>query len=184
MSADCLSNNAPVEASVVYRQGPLTDADYLEAIEALEAARSQLEPNGDYCAVCADSDHQAWECRHNPLVMARRSAKKEETWRCFHCDVTFGDADAARDHFGYQPIHPPVCKRDRQCLLCKGTGETDPDSEARERTLIVASLLLDPCTGCADALRLGAKPRSDMRCPQCKGGLRYRLAQMKRATQA
>lgn len=44
------------------------DRQYQEAIEALTAARTQLEPDGHCCAVCGDSGHMAFECGHNPLL--------------------------------------------------------------------------------------------------------------------
>lgn len=45
-----------------------TNRQYDEAIAALEGAKSQLEPDGNSCAVCGDSGHMAMECGHNPLV--------------------------------------------------------------------------------------------------------------------
>ena len=89
--------------SVVYRGkafARITLEDYNEAIAELKEARTQLEPDGDNCHVCHDSGHQAWECRHNPLVMARRAAQMEGEWRCFHCGAVFTDSEAAREHFG------------------------------------------------------------------------------------
>lgn len=44
-----------------------TQEQYQEVISNLESAKGQLEPNGRDCAICSDSDHQAWECPHNPL---------------------------------------------------------------------------------------------------------------------
>lgn len=46
-----------------------TVEEYHEAIEALRRATYQLQPDGKPCACCGDSDHQAFECHHNPLVM-------------------------------------------------------------------------------------------------------------------
>lgn len=31
-------------------------------------------------------------------------------WRCFHCDETFTDEAAAKDHFGYDMLAEPGCK--------------------------------------------------------------------------
>jgi len=45
-----------------------TAKQYDEAIASLTAAKGQLEPDGNECACCGDSDHQAPECGHNPLV--------------------------------------------------------------------------------------------------------------------
>ncbi len=36
-------------------------------IKVFNLAKTQLEPDGNCCAVCGDNDHQAWECHHNPL---------------------------------------------------------------------------------------------------------------------
>lgn len=60
-------------ASVVRRggSGRITADEYDEAIRDLQDAKAQLQPDGNNCAVCHDSGHQAWECHHNPLVMAR-----------------------------------------------------------------------------------------------------------------
>lgn len=88
--------------SVVHREGRPTAEDYSEAIEALMDARNQLEPDGRNCVVCGDSGHQAWECHHNPLVMARRfsAIMHAELWRCFHCNELFSSEATAREHFG------------------------------------------------------------------------------------
>ena len=45
-----------------------TIEQYDKAIKALEAAKTQLDPDGDECRCCGDSGHQAWECGHNPLL--------------------------------------------------------------------------------------------------------------------
>lgn len=92
--------------SVVHRQGRPTAEDYNEAIQALRDASHQLEPDGLGCQVCGDSGHQAWECHHNPLVMARRASRANAhegtaiPWRCFHCGQMFDNVTDARDHFG------------------------------------------------------------------------------------
>jgi hypothetical protein len=98
-----------IRPSVVYRNGDLTPADYDEAIRLLQDARSQIEPNGYFCAVCSDSGHQAWECHHNPLVMARRAVQKQCTWRCFHCGEAFFDYASAEEHFGKKDDGPCAC---------------------------------------------------------------------------
>jgi hypothetical protein len=43
---------------------------------------------------------------------ADESAKPVVPWRCFHCDEIFSDADAAREHFGPNEMHEPVCQID------------------------------------------------------------------------
>ncbi len=45
-----------------------TAHQYDQAIEALQNAKTQLEPDGHCCAVCGDSGHMAHECGFNPLV--------------------------------------------------------------------------------------------------------------------
>lgn len=45
-----------------------TEEQYKKAIEHLQDARTQLEPNGNGCHCCGGSGHQAFECGHNPLV--------------------------------------------------------------------------------------------------------------------
>lgn len=44
-----------------------TAAMYDAAIEALVAAKGQLEPDARCCRICHDSGHQAYACGHNPL---------------------------------------------------------------------------------------------------------------------
>lgn len=100
--AELISDQCVHLASVVRRGGSgfITAEDYDEAIRDLEAAKTQLKPDGNNCAVCHDSGHQAWECHHNPLVMARRGVKAELEWRCFHCGDVFHTAAEAVGHFG------------------------------------------------------------------------------------
>lgn len=95
--------------SVIYRDGPITAADYEEAIRLLTDAVSQPEPNGNSCHVCGDSGHQAWECHHNPLVMARRAAADACKFRCFHCGEIFTTDESAREHFGEKQDALPAC---------------------------------------------------------------------------
>lgn len=45
-----------------------TTEQYDKALEAIELARTQLEPNGHSCHICGGSGHQAFECGRNPLV--------------------------------------------------------------------------------------------------------------------
>lgn len=53
----------------------ITRAEYEDALAAIEKAITQLEPDGRGCAICGDSDHQAFECRHNPVrAMKQREA--------------------------------------------------------------------------------------------------------------
>lgn len=106
-----------VESSVVYRKGPITVRDYDDAIEALQNARYQLIQldTDEYeacCAVCGDTDHYHQLCHHNPLVVARRRADDEHTWRCYHCGFITHTHEEAAEHFGLSPNTTPACLRD------------------------------------------------------------------------
>lgn len=48
-----------------------TAHQYREAIAALEAGKTQLEPDGRSCSICEDTGHQAWGCGRNPLLAMR-----------------------------------------------------------------------------------------------------------------
>lgn len=93
----------------IHRDGRPTLGDYDEVIKDLEAARTQVEPDGRDCAVCGDSGHQAWECHHNPLVLARRAKRAETEYRCYHCGDVFTDDKAALAHFGTTSFKRPTC---------------------------------------------------------------------------
>ena len=91
--------------------GFITAEDYDEAINNLMEAKKQLKPDGNSCLVCGASCHQAWECHHNPLAMARRDAKELATYRCFHCGQSFMGHDEAAEHFGKRDEREhPVCQ--------------------------------------------------------------------------
>ncbi len=97
---------------VCYRGKPwsrITLADYDDAIRELQDAKTQLDPDGYECRVCGDSGHQAWECHHNPLAMAREAASMRHQWRCFHCDDVFTDVALAGAHFGERGSARPMC---------------------------------------------------------------------------
>ena len=98
--------------SVAYREGPLAVADYDEAIEALKNARDQIA-SGDYrhgCAVCSDSGHDAKQCHHNPLILARQWAAATNVWQCWHCGFIATNEVEARGHFGPNEHHPAECQ--------------------------------------------------------------------------
>ena len=98
-----------VSASVVHRTGPLTLADYDEAIALLQDAKGQLQPNADNCHVCGDSMCWAGTCHHNPLVRAREALAKQYRWRCFHCNEMFDDFESAEAHFGTRETEVARC---------------------------------------------------------------------------
>jgi len=93
--------------SVCYREGPLTRADYDEAIEALINARDLTDALG--CPVCHDG-HSAAQCHHNPLVLARRWAAATNVWQCWHCGYVATNEVEARTHFGPNSGHPAECQ--------------------------------------------------------------------------
>jgi hypothetical protein len=99
--------------SVIYRTGELTERDYDEAIEALQAAKTQMMPDGRNCAICTDG-HQAMHCHHNPLLMIRKLIDATEGWRCFHCGAYFTDEGAAREHFGENESVRASCQAAQQ----------------------------------------------------------------------
>lgn len=86
--------------------------EYEKAIGAIQAAMTQLEPDGNCCAVCGDSGHQAWECHHNPVRMAKIGWDLTigQCWRCFHCNLIFTDEKAASEHFGSREDQSPKCR--------------------------------------------------------------------------
>lgn len=104
-----------VEPGVIYRQGRPSIEDYNEAIAALRDAATQLEPDGRGCVVCHDSGHQAFECHHNPLVMARRAVGRRDSFQCFICGGVYYDHDGtALRHFGERDSGVPTCAVNRR----------------------------------------------------------------------
>jgi len=93
-------------------QGQIPKREYRDAIRCLELAMTQLQPDGNCCVVCGDNDHQAWECHHNPLVLARSGYALQWEWRCFHCNRVFIDEKKAAEHFGPKDSGPPVCQQE------------------------------------------------------------------------
>ena len=89
-----------------------TAEDYDEAIADLQLARQQLRPDGNHCAVCGDSGHQAMECHHNPLLLARKWTKASSVWRCWHCQFVATTDEEAVAHFGRSDDEPAACQAD------------------------------------------------------------------------
>lgn len=100
-----------IEAGVCYREGPITDADYDEAIADLQNAKRQAECRHICCSVCEDSGHTAEFCHHNPLILARRWAAATKIWCCYHCGFVATNDEEARDHFGKDDLEPAKCQR-------------------------------------------------------------------------
>jgi len=97
--------------SVVHRRGPLTKADYSEAIGNLKRARMQDKVAHICCSVCEDTGHTAETCHHNPLLLARKWSEATSVWCCYHCGFTATNDAEALDHFGYNNQVKPKCLR-------------------------------------------------------------------------
>lgn len=95
--------------SVVYREGPPTDEDYDEAIEALQRAKKQSELLQFGCSICEDTDHYARDCHHNPLTMAQKYAKATGVWACYHCGFVAHNDEEGLEHFGECNQEYPAC---------------------------------------------------------------------------
>lgn len=104
---------AEIQPSVVYRTGQPTAADYDDAIAALQQARAQLAPDGNHCNVCGDSDHQAFECHHNPLLVARKWTAASGVYTCWHCGFIATNEDEAVMHFGTSDDEVARCLEQR-----------------------------------------------------------------------
>jgi hypothetical protein len=81
--------------------------DYIAAIKNLKAAMTQLAPDGKNCAICEDTDHQAFECHFNPLVVAQKAEGFQASWRCFQCNEIFTSKEKAAEHFGERNVPRP-----------------------------------------------------------------------------
>jgi len=93
----------------------------------LRQAWTQRVPDGEPCALCGDTDHQAFECRFNPV-------KPSPKWRCFHCNQVFNDAAAAQEHFGDDQHGKPMC------ILTRGTRVAALETENDDLRAQVAGL--------------------------------------------
>lgn len=104
--------------------------DYNKAIATMRLARIQIEPDGKNCVICGDNDHQAFECRHNPLV----AMQLQDSFRCYHCGKWFV-GEAAESHFGASGGDSAACQADNERLrefareiikdYCWNLGEPD-----------------------------------------------------------
>jgi hypothetical protein len=61
-----------------------TRTQYETAIENLQDAMTQLQPDGRDCAICGDTGHQAFECGHNPLLAMQLCAQLAQESRELH----------------------------------------------------------------------------------------------------
>src|SRR5262249_46042352 len=85
-------------------------------------------PCGDDCSINS--------CHHNPLVMARRGAAKNEEFRCYHCGAVCRTDEECREHFGTKQDALPSCLKNTTLLipLMKAAVQvailrSDPNSE-------------------------------------------------------
>lgn len=108
-----MSEIDPKLIGVCYREGPITRADYDEAIQSLIDARDLTDSLG--CPVCHDA-HSAAQCHHNPLVLARQWAAATNVCVCFHCGFVATNDQEALAHFG-----PPV-RQDK--AICQSGPES------------------------------------------------------------
>jgi hypothetical protein len=104
-----MTNCDPIPAGVCYREGPITDADYVEAIEDLQRAREQAKVLHICCSICEDTGHSAASCHHNPLILARQWAAATKVWNCYHCGFVATNDVEAREHFGASDQEPAAC---------------------------------------------------------------------------
>lgn len=166
--------------SVVYRGSAfdrITAEDYDEAIQDLQEAKTQLEPDGDNCHVCHDSGHQAWECHHNPLAMARQAAHMRHQWRCFHCGEVFTDATLAAEHFGNRGDEKPAAcliaearEADRlRALLREAMAALQEYGRFSPLSVNGGSWISFPPQQLAHSAELAAKIRAELE-PDAKGG--------------
>jgi hypothetical protein len=110
-----------VSFSVVYRKGPLTAADYDEAIKDLQNAKRQDECRHICCSVCEDTGHTAEMCHHNPLVLSRQYAAATSIWNCYHCGFVATNDAEAQEHFGKRDILDAKCVRETQLRMLEKT---------------------------------------------------------------
>lgn len=97
--------------SVVHRLGPLTKADYREAIGDLNRAMMQDKIRHICCSICEDTGHTAETCHHNPLLLARQWSAATSVWCCYHCGYVATNDEEAREHFGQNDQEPAACQR-------------------------------------------------------------------------
>lgn len=107
--------------SVVHRTGPLTVADYDEAITDLLAAKHALQRGeSGGCDVCGSDEHWPSECDHNPLRLARKWSASQSVYRCFHCGYEARNEEEAVGHFGRTEMVEPACRRPYRSVDASG----------------------------------------------------------------
>lgn len=116
-----MNQSSPVTASVVYRTGSITAADYDEAIQDLQNAKRQDECRHVCCSVCEDTGHTAETCHHNPLILARQYAAATSIWTCYQCGYVATNDEEAQAHFGKYDIVDTKCVREAQIKMLEKT---------------------------------------------------------------
>lgn len=96
--------------SVMYRTGPMTPEDYMEAAEDMQNAARQSDVSAYGCAICADSGHTAESCHHNILLAARKWAAATSVHVCYHCGFVATTDEEAREHFGSSDEEEAACR--------------------------------------------------------------------------
>jgi hypothetical protein len=144
------NNRTIPKAPRILSRGWLTAEEYVEAIKALRDGSGQLEPDGRDCTVCGDSGHQAFECEHNPLVMARWAVSilvhqwpgymgqpevsAAPSYRCFHCGFIPQTEEDAREHYGADRLTLAACRArtdpDTIAAIVQAVREEDDDEQA------------------------------------------------------
>lgn len=95
----------------------LAKDDYVDAIQCMTLAMDQLIPDGRNCNICGDTDHQAFECDHNPLRLAKKWKNAVSVWKCWHCGFIATSDVQAVNHFGKTDSETARCLNDSTELL-------------------------------------------------------------------
>ena len=139
-----------------WMDGELDEGAYAIAIQYLEAARLQLEPDGGECTVCGGNDHQAFECEFNPLVMARTALRRTvhqrggclpemsdaSEYRCYHCGFVPQTDTEAREHYGESRQEIPACLARTDAETVSAIVEAVREEEDDEQAEIMVRHLL------------------------------------------
>lgn len=75
----------------------------------------RLEANWEECVIYRADDgtliaRSLVEFTDGRFTIESSDAHHELSWRCFHCDEVFTDADKAREHFGGERDDEPACR--------------------------------------------------------------------------
>lgn len=85
-----------------------TIAHYDKAIENLQAAKQQLEPDGRCCSICEDTGHQAFECGRNPLVAQELCRETVKQVKALEGNTRWLEKTSIVDGESTGPGHPLV----------------------------------------------------------------------------